>query len=204
MPQCCVNDVPLPLLPGLQTWGDLLAEVERGAGDGRQVVTAARFDGVDHPSFREPEPLRQPLSAYHGIAVETVDAGELLRETVAMARESLPVLAASVCEAGQAFRGQQIERGVRELPLLVDAVRTLLQLTDAAGRASGFALEEAENGEQGSGPALMRIAAALGRLSAAHEAEDWIAMADGLEFELAPALSGWRMVLDSIPVRRAA
>jgi hypothetical protein len=55
MVDCLVNDIPerFDFLP--ETWGALLAGLDRRISAGRRVVTAVRFDGVDQPSFRHPD-----------------------------------------------------------------------------------------------------------------------------------------------------
>ena len=45
------NSVPSAPIPGLQTWGELLADLDGRLAHDRRIVTAARFDGVDQPSF---------------------------------------------------------------------------------------------------------------------------------------------------------
>src|SRR5207342_2028354 len=77
---------------GLQTWGQLLASLERGDGAERTVVAAVRFAGVDQPTFREPEALELNLHHAAPIDIEVSTAGALVaagRETALAGLDAL-------------------------------------------------------------------------------------------------------------------
>src|SRR5262245_46658580 len=101
MPDCLINNEPSTPLPGRETWGDWLADLDTALAHDRRIVTAARFDGVDEPSFRTAPVAAWPLGGFGRIEVETADTLALLAETLDMARDSLPVLATNARQAAQ-------------------------------------------------------------------------------------------------------
>ena len=82
MLECLVNSVPSAPIPGLQTWGELLADLDGRLAHDRRIVTAARFDGVDQPSFRSSPILDRPLASVRRIEVEATESHVLLGETL--------------------------------------------------------------------------------------------------------------------------
>jgi hypothetical protein len=62
----------------------------------------------------------------------------------------------------------------------------------------GVDLATLTRGSSPAASAIDRVALSLGTLVGWQQAKDWPAIADGLEYELAPALVGWRDVLAAI------
>jgi hypothetical protein len=68
MNTCTVNGAAYEATTGHETWGQLLAALEKDDGSGQTIVTAVRFEGVDEPSFREAPALARAIS--HGVPRE--------------------------------------------------------------------------------------------------------------------------------------
>jgi hypothetical protein len=198
MPVCLVNSVPAAPIPGLQTWGELLADLDGRLAHDRRIVTAARFDGVDQPSFRASPVVDRALATVSRIEVDAIDARVLLGETLDMARESLPVLATSARQCAQAFRTGQLPTAQQHLATLIDAVRTLMALTDASASAARVDLAAVQNALTDRDDVFARLSGALDTLVTRQVAEDWPALAGTLEDEFASAVTGWCRVLDAI------
>ena len=198
MPECLVNSVPAVPLPGLQTWGELLADLDGRLAQDRRIVTAARFDGVDQPSFRTSPVLDRPLASVSRIEVDAIESRVLLGETIDMARESLPVLATSARQCAQAFRTGHRPAAQQHLTTLIDAVRTLMALTDASASAARVDLRAVQKRLTGQDDVFARMSLALDALVTRQVAEDWPALATTLEGEFAAAVTAWCRVLDAI------
>lgn len=204
MGQCLVNGEPKIVDSGLKTWGNLLEAVEANATAERRAVTAVRFDGVDQPSFRRADVLERTLTTVNAIEIETVDRTRLLRATLGQAGSSLPVLAASACQAAVAFRGRDLDAAHAQLTSLVEAVRTLTILTVATATASGTELEDLPCGVGSGADVLGGVGVALDAMAQGQSGRDWPAVADALENDLAPALMQWGVVFDAMHERCAA
>ena len=204
MVQCLVNDSPRQLDSGLKTWGDLLKGLDKECTEGRQTVTAVRFDGVDQPSFRVPAAASRSLARLKKIDVEVVDRVRLLHNTLGTAGRSLPSLAAAACRAGQAFRGHDLVDAHQQLTSLVGAIRTLTMLTAASAAAAGADLERLPCGVSTAADILGAVGVVLDVLAQGQQGNDWAAVADALELDLAPTLLEWGVVFDAIQDRCAA
>ena len=63
MAEIYLNQVPTPLDPLPQTWGDLLDVLDEEATREGMLLTGARIDGVDVPAFRDPSLTVRRLAA---------------------------------------------------------------------------------------------------------------------------------------------
>jgi len=204
MPKFLVNRRPTALNSGLKTWGDLLEALDLDSEVDHRTVTEVRFDGVDQPSYRGLELTRLPLSSISRLEVELVDRTRLLRNTLGAAGNSLPVLAASACRAATSFRGHDLSGAHHQLTSLVEAVRTLTILTVASATAAGTELEYLPCGANTAADVLGSVGVVLDSLAQWQQGRDWVAVADGLEYDLAPALLQWGVVFDAMQDRCAA
>ncbi|MGE0463958.1 MAG: hypothetical protein AB7Q16_21535 [Vicinamibacterales bacterium] len=204
MSEFLVNGQPFSLESGRKTWGDALDAVETLAVAEGRVVTAVRFAGVDQPSFREA--VIQPLavSGLGRVEIETVPRQRLLRTTLGIAGHSLPEIAGGARQAATAFRRGDETGGHRQLGTLVATVRTLLDLTLVSAAAAGATLAELPCGEDSAEGVLSAAGVVLDTLAQHQRAGDWIALADALEYDLAPAILEWGLVFDALQERCAA
>ena len=195
MSTCKVNGSEHEAEPGLKTWGQLLMALERGDGLERAVVTAARFGGVDQPTFREAPLLALDLETVAPIDVETTAARKLVAAARQTALDGLEALATAARATADAFRLHDLPRAHRGLVDFVTTFRLLTSLTAAVGRtdiAAGDARLDAEGAEF-----LERLRVSLESLIAFDVNEDWISVADVLEDEIADVLPRWAAVLAS-------
>jgi len=204
MSECVLDGVPTPVDSACKTWDGLLADLDRRLSAEGRAVTVVRFGGVDQPSFREADRAGQDLAVISRIDVESLDVRSLLRKTVGVAEDGLAVLAGGSRRVAEAFRGNNLEDANLQLIGFLGAVGHLTTLTGAIGQAGGFDLSTLTCGSSTAAKAIDRVASTLGALVTRQQARNWPAVADGLEHELAPALAGWRDVLDALGSRCCA
>jgi hypothetical protein len=204
MPECVVDGIPTPVDSTLKTWGEVLDVVDQRLSSLGRAVTAVRFDGVDQPSFREADVALQPPPDGCRLEIDSVELSTLLRETMVVAESGLAVLVGGSRRVATAFRGPDIVDANQQLAELLEAVRNLTTLTGAISQVGRFDLATLSAGSSTAERAIEAVASALGTLVARQQAEDWQAVATGLEDEMAPALAGWRDLLDAIGSRCCA
>jgi hypothetical protein len=189
MTRVLVNNEPQNVDTGLKTWGELLAWVDgRWAGEG-QLVTAARLDGVDEPSFRDPAQSARALSEWAVVEVEVATPASLVSESLQEALDGLRSLRQYAVAVGHRFRGTDMALANRGLGELSQGLQTLVGLIDALGSAIGVRLDALEWEGRSTSALLDDLGETLGNLGAAQAAEDWVTVADILEFDLEPALA---------------
>jgi hypothetical protein len=198
MTECLLDRTPQPLDAMLETWGELLETLDDGLGAARRVVTAVRFEGVDQPSYRADGVRARTLAGLTRVEVETAATGEILHDSILMGRESVAVLAASAVEVADRFRGVDFVEAQARLAELVEAIRHLTVLTAAVAEVGRFDLNALACGRLSAADTVGQVGAGLQILLASQQAQDWVAVADCLEFDLAPAIDGWSTVFDAI------
>jgi hypothetical protein len=193
---CIVNGLECEAQTGLETWGQLLDALERGDGPERAIVTAVRFEGVDEPSFRDASVLTRDLGTAHGVDVDTCAAGDLVASAIETAREGLGPLAVAARQTADAFRSHDLPRAHRGLADFVLTLQTLTRLTAAVnhmGRTCAAVDPEAQGTE-----VLECLRVGLESLVALNMSQDWISVADVLEYEMAELLPRWNEMLYAI------
>ena len=190
---CTVNGLAHDIETGLETWGQLLMALEHGEGPSRRVVAAVRFGGVDQSTFRESEALPLDLHTLAPIDIELATTGEL----VAFARETalggLDALAESARQAADAFRLHDLPRAHRGLGEFVATFKLLTTLTAAVERSDTSA--DPLGSEVRGAELLERLNVSLAALIDFDVDEDWLSVADVLEYEIADLLPQWAKVM---------
>jgi hypothetical protein len=198
IPECVLDGMPIPVDSAFKTWNELLEALDHRLAAGRRAVTVVRFGGVDQPSFREVDRGGLALSSLGRLDVESLDIRTLLQNTVLVTEGTLTTLAGGSRRVAEAFRGTDLADANAQLVGFLGAVGNLTTLTGAIGQVGGIDLSTLTRGSSPAASAIDRVALSLGTLVGWQQAKDWPAIADGLEYELAPALVGWRDVLAAI------
>jgi hypothetical protein len=189
MPRVLVNNEPQDLDAGLKTWGELLAWVDHRVAAGGQLVTGARLDGVDEPSFRDPSHAVRSLNDWAVVEVDVATPASLVTESLQEALDGLASLRQYTVMVAQRFRGTDLGLANRGLGELSQGLQTLIGLIEALGSAIGVGIEQFEWEGRPALGLLQSLAEPLTPLAEAQLASDWVTVADILEFDLEPALA---------------
>lgn len=201
MAQIFVNDVPQAPPISAATWGELLARLDaQAAGDG-VLLTTARFDGVDEPSFRDAEVTARRLTAVSRVEVETATPRAFLRQCLLDTVRPLDQAADAAARLSAVYRRQDVSPGhegltslaaeLRDLTSLVAMLGGPLQIDLASLSANGVTIAEQ----------LEEFGTALSALVTAQESEDWLTVADVLEYDLEPSIRRWIELLTVVANR---
>jgi hypothetical protein len=198
MARILINNEATTVENGLNTWGKLLDWADRASAGRGLLVTAARLDGVDEPSFREAAFAITPLNKVATIEFDAIEPAALVAASVNEARDGLAGLRKHTLEVARRFRGTRVANANQGLAELTQGLGTLVALIDTLGGALGIRIEAlAANGRP-----IVALIDDLGQpLVAVGEAqaqEDWVTVADILEFDLEPALGHCEPLFDAL------
>ena len=201
MLQIFVNDVPQTVDTPAVTWGDLLANLDEQAAGQGVLLTTARFDGVEEPSFREPQVTARRLADVERVDVETATPAGFLRQCLLDTIRPLDEAADVAARLSVVYRRQDVSQGHTGLVTLASELRGLtsivgildgpLQIDLSTLVASGVTVEEQ----------MKDFGLALEALVTAQESEDWLTVADVLEYDLEPAIRRWIELLTVVANR---
>jgi hypothetical protein len=192
MTRLLLNDVPLAADPAAKTWGELLATVDRSSHAEGRVVTGVRLDGVDEPSFRDPDLCARVLGDLAVVEIQTLPPAALLAETVREALAGLDSLAAFATHVGRRFRGDDLQSAHEGLLELVQGLQVLTSLLATVGAVLQTDVRTLVADGQPVDPLLERIGTHLEALISAQQAQDWLTLADIVEYDVEPALTACR------------
>jgi hypothetical protein len=193
-----LNDVPQKFDNAPKTWGDLLDRLDARAAESGVVLSAARFDGVDEPSFREPSIVARHLSEVRRVDVETAMPTAFLRECLLEAIPPLQETAQKARRLGEIYRGHNVSPGHEGLRSLAAELGATAVLADML--AGPLAIDLTAVSVEGVTAAqhLQQLGATVDALVSAQEAQDWVTVADVLEYDLEPAIRRWAALLTMI------
>ncbi|HVP29118.1 MAG TPA: hypothetical protein VMW35_08145 [Myxococcota bacterium] len=151
----------------------------------RRVVVRLRIDDRElAPEEIEPR-LEGTLDEVRCVEVVTRLAREIAVEGLESASSYAGAVRAGVEEAAAKLREGRVPEANRLLADALDALGVLVFAIEAAGREIGESARELDGLEEALTPWLDAIVPA-------HEAADWIRVADVLEYEVAPIVDRWR------------
>jgi hypothetical protein len=193
-----INGINLPVHPGLHTWQDLLQELEgKHLGQGK-VISSVRFDGNEVLQFRDYECLNRPLQYMDEIQVQASAMEEMVKGAVTEAEGYLVTLQTSLVEVAEAFRHQLANEANSKLSQVFEGIKMLAALLQG--------VELSLSGQYQQGPTsvaqvLAEMGPALESLIESQGQQDWILVADILEFELVANVSGFEQSLAAFKQR---
>lgn len=189
MARLLVNDEPQSVGNVHETWGDLLAWADRFSAERGLVVTAVRLDGVGEPSFRCSRLSDRTLE---GVAVVEIDAAtpaSVAAESLKEALAGVAGLRSHALDVARRFRGSKLAFAHTGLAELTQGLGTLVTLVDAFSGAMGRAIDRVTLDGRPAFSLIDDLGQPLVELTEAQHQQDWVTVADILEFDLEPAIS---------------
>lgn len=201
MANVLLNGSSFPGAEHTASWGPLLEAIDRHVAATGEIVSAVRFDGIDEPGFREAAVLVRPLASDAIVEVETQTPEALLDQVIDEGVASLAQLQSATLTLAAGFRSVDVRPAADGLVQLSEGLISLLALVIAAASASGTALDTLQVAGAPVAPVMRTLDGAVTSLLDAHAAHDWIAVADILEYDVAPALPPFEGVLEALRPR---
>ena len=189
--------------PG-QTWGALLDALDAQLTTTSQIVTAVRFDGLEEPAFRDPAVTARSLSEVGVVEIATGTSTDLITRSLGEASAAFTSLRADMARAGEAFRRYDVAVANTALVPLAGGLQTLLLIVQAVGLALRVDLTELQSQGQTASAMIDELSGFVDSLLAAQRSEDWIGVADVIEYDLEPALRRWQVMLDTLAAMAAS
>jgi hypothetical protein len=184
-----------------ETWGDLLAALDAQAAAEGVILTVARFDGVDEPSFREPEAIVRVLEGIGRVDVETAKPTAFLRECLLDATRWLERSAELAQRLAIRYRDVDGGGGQEGLAAIVNDLRSLVTLVAMLQGSLGIDLRTIQVDGVSAAHAFEALEATLTNLVAAHDERDLHRAADLLEDDLEPTFRRWVALLNVLAAR---
>jgi hypothetical protein len=181
-------------------WAALLDGIDRELATKGRIVIGLKIDGIDAPAFRDAAVGPQVLAG--GIAeMRSGTERELMTQCIAEANEGVEALRMAAAAVGADFRRHDLaaaHEGLRQVAGGLGTMMAVLQAIAFAGRV---------NLKGGTGQAvtlLNELSSNIEAVIAAQGNQDWLTVADVLEYDIEPALKRWHVMLAAIDGADAA
>lgn len=202
MPDIYVNDLPHAVDAPPATWGDLLASLDEQAAGQGVLLTIARFDGVEEPSFRDPAVTARRLSDMVRVDVETAAPKVFLRQCIVDSIRPLEQAADRAAALSVIYRGHDVSAGHEGLTTLASELHDLTSLAALLSGPLQIDLNAFSTSDSdGEPPHVEALGTSLAALVAGQETADWLTVADVLEYDLEPAIRRWVVLLNAVATR---
>jgi hypothetical protein len=198
MLQIYVNDAPRKFEITPETWGDLLECLDADAAADGRILSAARFDGVEEPAFREPSAIARPLRHVARVDIETAQPAAFLRDCLLEAIPSLDDTAQKARDLAETYRGHDLRPGHEGLRVLASDLGAIAILSDMLAGPLGIDLTQLAVDGVSAAEHTRQLEQTVDALVTAQEGQDWITVADVLEYELEPAIRRWAALLTMV------
>lgn len=190
-----INGIATPIRNSLQNWGDLISFLDNQLAASQDVVTDVRLDGVDEPAFRDPGVCAQPMSTFSLVEVETGEPQILARRCLGEAASAVVELRLATRDTADRFRLYNVAEAQEGLQHVSEGLVMVLRIVAAAGLALRRELDSVDGDGKSLGALSNELDAVVKVLLEAQGNEDWIQVADILEYDLNPILGGWHSAL---------
>ena len=198
MAQIYLNDSPHTPGDSPKTWGELLESLDAHVARTGLILSAARFDGVDEPSFREPFAMTRELADIGRIDVQTAMPAAFLRECLLEAIQPLQETAQTALRLAGVYRSHDVHPGHEGLKALASDLGAVAVLADMLAGPLGIDLTQVAVEGVTAAQHLQQLEVTIDTLVTAQEAHDWVTVADVLEYDLDPAIRRWAALLTMI------
>jgi hypothetical protein len=181
-------------------WAALLASVDRDLEAKGRIVIAVTIDGVDVPAFRDAAMGAQVVAA-SVVAVRSGTESDLMTQCVQEASDGVETLRAAAAAVGAAFRRHDLavaHDGLRQVAGGLSTLIAVLQAVALAGRVN------LQGGVSQAVTLLNELSSNVEAVIAAQGNQDWLTVADVLEYDIEPALKRWHSLFSAIETAEGA
>jgi hypothetical protein len=181
-------------------WAALLDSVDRDLQTKGRIVVAVTIDGIDVPAFRDAAMATQ-LAAATVVALRSGTERDLMTQCIQEATDGVESLRTAAAAIGAAFRRHDLgvaHDGLRQVAGGLSTLIAVLQAVALAGRV------DIQGGTGQAVTLLNELSSNVEAVIAAQGNQDWLTVADVLEYDIEPALKRWQGLFNSIDTAEAA
>lgn len=189
---------------GIGSFGELMNCIARNAEQEGSRVLQIRLNGEDITGRDRTHLAELPLDQIRELDVETGDPAVLARSTLYSVADFLESLLKELASTAELFRTGNFERSNQSFVRCLDGLQVFMHSLESCRRLLGLSFElmfvpTTQGGSEISiAENRRRLFEVLDAMIEAQTNQDWILLADLLEYELLPVLQDWRQVIPAV------
>lgn len=178
-------------------WSDVIEAIDRELAPYGRIVTSVRIDGAEHAAFRSPVLLGRVLETIGVVEVSTGTKADLVGGCLTDAADAIEALRAAAANVGAAFRRHDLQPANVGLQQLAGGISTLIALLQAVAVALDVDLNARRANDKAPAELVAELGGYIEALIAAQSNQDWLTVADVVEYDVEPALKRWHALFAS-------
>jgi hypothetical protein len=196
MAQLELNGINFPISPSFNTWQDLLDDLETHRISKGKAISTVCFDGVEVPNFKKSEILIRALNTIGQIKIDIVNMQDIIQQAIRDVEGFKITIESSMIDIAEIFRRQQINKANPKLSELFQALKMFISLLKGLelslqGQEAQAAVDSVDN-------QVVELEPVVQAVIDAQNQNDWILLADIVEFELLAAISGFEKTIQAL------
>ncbi|TKJ40271.1 hypothetical protein CEE37_08060 [candidate division LCP-89 bacterium B3_LCP] len=186
---------------GIDSFGQLMNTLSERAADQGDSVLEVKLNGEDITGKDKSHLEELPLGDIELLEVQTGDAKALARSTLYSVADFHQQLLQELQGTSELFRLGNMERSTQAFLKCIDGIQVFMHSLESCRRMLGISFElmhlpQAEGEDEQTVAESRRILfGMLDNILEVQTDQDWVLLADMLEYELIPALQDWREVI---------
>jgi hypothetical protein len=191
---------------GMQCFGELMESLHKQAADHGDAVITIRLNGEDITGQDRSHLEELALDQVETLEVHTGDPRTLAKAALSSIAEFHQQLLSEMRSTAELFRLGDAERSNRSFLACIDGLQVFMHTLESCRKMLGVSFElltipSAENQDELTVAEYRRnLFSVLDGLFNAQTDQDWVLLADMLEYELIPALEEWEQIIQLIMV----
>lgn len=189
---------------GIQYFGELMDGLIQKAADEGDAVLTVRVNGEDVTGKDRTHLEELPLGEIKELEIQTGDPKALALSTLESVAEFHQQLLNELRSTAELFRLESSERSNRSFVTCIDGLQVFMHTLESCRKMLGVSFEllfvptENSSEERTVAECRRNLFSILDGLFEAQTDQDWVLLADMLEYELIPALEDWEQVIQLV------
>ena len=189
---------------GIQFFGQLMDKLSEKAAEEGGTVLSVKLNGKDLTGKDRSHLEEMSVDDIQQLEVQTGNPKDLARSTLYSIADFLEKLLKELQDTSELFRLGNQERSNQSFLRCLDGMQVFMHTLETCRKLLGISFElllvPGENGQNDItvGESRRRLFTVLDNMIDAQTDQDWVLMADMLEYELIPILEDWRNIIPAI------
>jgi len=183
----------------IETFSGLMEKMATEVLAAEEIVTAVHLNGEQLNDESLMSSGEIPLSEINAISIKTEkDPKEFAVKLLTQTSDYLSQLSPGLCEVADTLRTGNVEQANSMLVQALDGLMLFTELVSTVKNLEGFDESSVKLEGENISSLENRLTEILKNIQAGQESEDWVTVADLLEYELAVILREWMDIIPAI------
>ncbi len=177
---------------------EILTRISDFLRKNNRAVIAASVDGRPVSHSENADLLDKKVDEFSLLEVDTIDIRSQAASALQEVRAHLPRLSKALVDVTRNIQSGEVLKGYKSLAACADVLNLIVHVIDEVRALLGIDLTTIEVDGATVSERLQQVRDVLAEAKAALDTNDIVMVADLMEYELAPRISGWDAILDKL------